>query len=56
MPSLRLKIADFLELVDAPAFSGVPALDELTGLVLGNLAFLKPPLVVEIDGDEIVVH
>jgi len=56
MPSLRLKIADFLELVDAPAFSGVPGLEELTGLVLENLAFLKPPLVVEIDGDEIVVH
>ena len=56
MPSLRLKIADFLELVDAPALSGVPGLDELTGLVLENLAFLKPPLVVEIDGDELVVH
>jgi Tfp pilus assembly protein PilF len=56
MPSLRLKIADFLELVDAPALKGIPGLEVLTGLVLENLAFLKPPLVVEIDGDEIVVH
>ncbi len=56
MPSLRLKIADFLELVDAPTLKGVPGLEVLTGLVLENLAFLKPPLVVEVDGDEIVVH
>ena len=32
MPSLRLKIADFLELVDAPALKGVPGLEVLTGL------------------------
>lgn len=56
MPSLRLKIADFLELVDAPALQGVPGLEVLTGLVLENLAFLKPPLVVEVEGDEIVVQ
>jgi Tfp pilus assembly protein PilF len=56
MPSLRLKIADFLELIDAPALQGTPGLDVLTGLVRENVAFLKPPLVVEIEGDEIVVH
>lgn len=56
MPSLRIKISDFLELVDAPVPTGKPGLELLTGLVSENFAFLKQPLAVEVDGDEMVVH
>jgi len=56
MPSLRLTIADFLELVDEPPSTDSSDLEVLTPLVLRHFSFLKPPLAVEIEGEELVVH
>lgn len=56
MPSLRLKISDFLELVDAPVSGGEPTTAALASLAMKNFAFLKPPLVVHVEGDELVIQ
>ena len=63
MPSLRLKIADFLELVEAPPSRGDVDLEVVTALALENLSFLKTPgsktavavKIVDMLGEEVFV-
>ncbi len=56
MSCLRLKIADFLELTDVCGSDAVSDVAVLTSLVLEHFAFLKPPLSVEIEGDDLLVY
>src|SRR6266480_2250182 len=54
MKKIRLKLSELFE-VDAPSRDDAKDLAEVTAYVLKHYAFLPKPIVVTIDGDEIVI-
>jgi Tfp pilus assembly protein PilF len=54
MKEIRLKIAELFQ-IDAPSQDVAKDLAEVTAYVLKHYAFLPKPIVVTIDGDEIVI-
>lgn len=56
MRSLRLKIADLLELQAPGTSKRVPDVTELTPLILKQFHFLPQPLMITVEGDEVVLE
>jgi tetratricopeptide (TPR) repeat protein len=55
MRTLRIKIADLFEFGDTPP-AGTPDLATITLLVLKQFGFLPQPVLVQIEGDEVVIQ
>jgi len=56
MHTIRLKIADLLELTGQMSAGSVPDVAELTPIVMRHYAFLPHPLIVTIEGEEVVLQ
>lgn len=56
MRTLRLKIADLLDPTGQTPLDRVPDVTELTPLVLKQFGFLPQPLMITVEGDEVVLQ
>ena len=56
MRTLRLKIADLLEVEGLPPPTSAPDVTALTPLVLRQYGFLPQPLMITVEGDEVVLQ
>lgn len=56
MPTLRFKITDLYQFEGQTPVNPVPDVTELTPLVLKQFAFLPQPLLITIEGDEVVLQ